>query len=122
MNYQEQTRVSVRVHLKDLPKSRGKTAGNYSTDHKKKGKLDVMLEYFATGQKLNRFQAEALGCHVLNTTISDLQKRHEILFQRRFVKVPNRFGGKTQVMEYWLDSENLEKARKITGLDGGLVA
>jgi len=122
MNNQEKTRLEGRVSLKDLSNSRGKTAGINSTDRKKKGKLDSILEVFATGERLHRFQAEKLGDHVLNTTVSDLQKRNGVHFKRREVKVPNRFGEKTRVKEYWLEGEHLEKARKITGLDGGQAA
>ena len=80
---------------------------------KAKGKLRSMLEYFAQGQRLHRFQAERLGDHCLPTTISDLQKRHGIYFDRETVSVPNRFGSETSVSQYWLAGQNLEKVREI---------
>jgi hypothetical protein len=85
------------------------------------GKLDSMLYRFALGEKYHRFIAETVGDHCLPTTISDLQKRHPIYFERKFIKVPNRFGSKTSVMLYWLKDESLIKARLITGIDKELA-
>ena len=86
------------------------------------GKLASMLYLFAEGKQYHRFSAEKVGDHCLPTTISDLQKRHSIYFNRRFIKVPNRFGSETSVMLYWLQDESLINARLITGLDKGLAA
>lgn len=84
---------------------------------KENGKLLSMLYRFAEGKQYHRFSAEVVGDHCLPTTISDLQKRHSIYFDRKFIKVPNRFGSKTLVMLYWLQDESLTKARLITGID-----
>lgn len=86
------------------------------------GKLASMFYRFAEGMQYHRFSAEKVGDHCLPTTISDLQKRHSIYFNRRFIKVPNRFGSETSVMLYWLQDESLINARLITGLDKGLAA
>lgn len=75
------------------------------------GKLDAMLCRFANGEHHHRFSAEQVGDHALPSTISDLQKRHYIKFNRKRVKVNNRFGSTTGVMEYWLTGENLERAK-----------
>ncbi len=80
------------------------------------GKLITMLKAFAGGQKLHRFQAERLGDHCLHTTVSDLQIKHQITFSREWTKVPNRFRSITHVKNYWLDGENLERARVILGI------
>lgn len=93
---------------------------NFNLD--KVGKLASMLYRFAQGEKYHRFSAETVGDHCLPTTISDLQKKYPIYFNRKFVKVPNRFGSKTPVMLYWLEGDFLVQARLITGLDGGLAA
>lgn len=79
----------------------------------KPGKLTSMLEHFSSGIRLHRFQAEKLGDHCLPTTVSDLQKKHQIYFQRQTVKVPNRFGSVTSVSEYWLGEQDREKASRI---------
>jgi hypothetical protein len=81
------------------------------------GKLASMLYRFAEGKKYHRFSAERVGDHCLPTTISDLQKKHSIYFERKFVKVPNRFGSKTPVMLYWLEGDSLVKACLINSLD-----
>jgi hypothetical protein len=86
------------------------------------GKLVSMLYRFAEGKQYHRFSAETVGDHCLPTTISDLQKRHSIYFNRKTVKVPNRFGGVSPVMLYWLEGDSLIKARLITGLERELDA
>jgi len=85
-------------------------------DHNLLGKEDSMLLHFAKGKTLNRFQAEPLGDHCLHTTISDLQRKYPINFDRQTIKVPNRFGTLTSVKEYWLEDENLRKAKLYFGL------
>lgn len=85
------------------------------------GKLDSMLLRFASGEHHHRFSAEKVGDHALPSTISDLQKKHGILFDRKRVKVPNRFDSETSVCLYWLDGSNLEKARVHCGLSSELA-
>lgn len=80
------------------------------------GKLDGMLWHFATGAKLHRFMAEKLGDHVLPSTVSSLQSRHGIYFDRKRIKVPNRFGTETSVCLYWLSGDHLDKARQLIGV------
>ncbi len=48
---------------------------------------------------LNRFEAERIGDHCLNTTISDLSKQGWE-FDREWETVPNRWGGETRVKRY----------------------
>lgn len=86
------------------------------------GKLDSMLLRFASGERHHRFSAEKVGDHALPSSISDLQKRHGIHFDRKRVKVPNRFGSETSVCLYWLDGSNLEKARVLCGLASEMAA
>lgn len=100
--------------LTAIPPQNGYLRTN-SKKPKRAGKLDLMLNAFANGSHLNRFQAERLGDHCLHTTVSDLQLRHSIRFSRKWVKVPNRFGSRTRVMSYWLDGEDLIKASEIVG-------
>ena len=82
----------------------------------KSGKLVSMLHRFAEGKEYHRFSAEVVGDHCLPTTISDLQKRHSIYFERKFIQVPNCFGTKTSVKLYWLQDESLVNAQLITGI------
>lgn len=92
-------------------KSRGNT-----TTVRKTGKLDSMLARFADGDSYNRFEAERLGDHCLHTTVSDLQIKYDLSFDRERERVPNRFGGETIVCRYWLSGDNIAKARMIVGL------
>jgi hypothetical protein len=64
---------------------------------------------------LNRFQAEEIGDHCLPSTISSLKTLHGLEFPRRWVKVPNRFGGETSVKEYSTSEEDKRKIDEILG-------
>ena len=77
-----------------------------------KGKLERMLELFAKGYRLNTFKAKELGDTCLHTTISSLQTKHGIHFSREWETLPGRFGP-ARVRRYWLDSDDLRKAREI---------
>lgn len=81
------------------------------------GKLKSMLYRFASGARHHRFSAEQVGDHCLPTTITDLQKRYGIHFDRKRVKVRNRFGRLTSVCLYWLSGSSLAKARTAAGID-----
>lgn len=81
------------------------------------GKLKSMLHRFAMGNSYHRFSAERIGDHVLPTTISDLQKMYGIRFDRKRIKVKNRFGKYTSVCLYWLSGKSLIAARRIAGID-----
>lgn len=76
-----------------------------------------MFRLFATGLRLHRFAAELHADHVLPTTITDLQKRYGVTFARTWTKVRNRFGTDTRVMLYWLEGDDLKKARQLIGLE-----
>ena len=81
---------------------------------KHSSKQDRMLRLFVSGARLHRFQAELYGDHSLHSTISSLQQRHHIYFDRVFIEVPTRFGTNAHVKEYCLAGENLAKARTYT--------
>lgn len=89
--------------------------GNYTPKphRKSSGKLAYMLRQFSTGQRLHRFAAERIGDHALPSTISSLQKSHGLIFSREWVEVPNNFGGETKAMAYWLEGDDLVKARNL---------
>ena len=76
-------------------------------------KNQAMLSAFIRAGRhgLNRFQAY-LNHHdsVLNSTIPVLQKKYGLCFSREWERVTNFTGGKTSVMRYWLDEENIAKA------------
>jgi len=68
---------------------------------------------------LTRFDAEQLGDHCLPSTITGLSKQHGLELPRRWVKVPNRFGGETPCKEYTTSDEDKLKINKILGVLNG---
>lgn len=86
--------------------------GPISQPHRRPGKLDRMLSTFAKGEKLNTFAARDLGDTCLHSTVSSLQKRHGVKFARQGQTVSGRFGS-SRVMMYWLEGDDLLKARRI---------
>ena len=68
---------------------------------------------------LTRFDAEHLGDHCLNSTVSSLSRQHGLELPRRWVKIPNRFGGETLCKEYTTSDDDKLKINKLLGvLDG----
>lgn len=51
---------------------------------------------------LNRFEAERLGDHALNSTVSSLGTRYWLAIRRTYERVPTRFGTLVRVKRYWL--------------------
>lgn len=77
------------------------------------GKTMRILSQFITGASLNRFEAEHLGDHCLNSTISTLTNRHGLTFQRKPEKVANRWGKPCRVVRYSLTTEDLVFANAV---------
>ena len=71
------------------------------------------------GYKLTRFDAEILGCHCFNTTVSEIGRLDGIEVLREWTKVPTRFGKDTDCKRYWLDRTSLIKAKKQLGVNHG---
>ncbi|UVJ44296.1 hypothetical protein NVV94_01385 [Pseudomonas sp. LS1212] len=76
-------------------------------------KIARILACLLTGTSINRFEAEGLGDHCLNSTISELENRHGLIIDRHFERVPNRWGDPCQVKRYSLPSSESDKARKV---------
>lgn len=72
-----------------------------------------ILSLFLTGASLNRFEAEHLGDHCLNSTISALANRHGLTFQRKQEKVPNRWGKPCRVVRYSMTTKDLVRASAV---------
>jgi hypothetical protein len=72
-----------------------------------------ILTHLLAGATLNRFEAEVLGDHCLNSTISELANRHGLAFKRLPERVPNRWGKPCRVIRYGLSPSEVEKARKV---------
>jgi len=60
---------------------------------------------------MNRFDAEQLGDHVLNTTVSMLEKRG-VRISRKLIEIEGRFGS-FHCCEYWIDDADIEVARSL---------
>jgi hypothetical protein len=92
-----------------------------SLSYKKQSKLGTILSEFLKGRSLNRFEAELLNDHCLNTTVSTIGKLG-ILIDRKSETIPcvkGRFS--TTCKRYWLntDPENIARTRKY--FDGEYV-
>ncbi|MGC8120983.1 hypothetical protein [Marinobacter sp. VGCF2001] len=74
--------------------------------------LKVMLD----GGSLNRFDAEPVGDHCLNSTISTLKNHYGLVFNRSWERVPNRWGSHTPVVRYSLSEAEREKGQVIMNL------
>ncbi|MDO8402624.1 MAG: hypothetical protein Q7T27_03920 [Pseudomonas sp.] len=76
-------------------------------------KIGRILAHLLTGATFNRFEAEDLGDHCLNTTISTLANRYGLFIERHFERVPNRWGKPCRVKRYSLPFSERENARKV---------
>lgn len=65
-------------------------------------------------RKLNRFDAEQIGDHCLNSTISSLQGLGLNIARQR-VSVPTRFGKPVKVCEYWVPPHEQPRALRLLG-------
>lgn len=77
------------------------------------GKKARILSHLLSGGTLNRFEAETLGDHCLNSTISELTNRHGLAFTRQPERVPNRWGKPCRVIRYGLPSSETVIAAKV---------
>ena len=76
-------------------------------------KYSNIIDVFMAGNSLNRFEAESFGDHCLNTTISTLSSQLDLEISRKMEKVPNRFGGTTNVMRYWFSESDIQKIKLL---------
>jgi hypothetical protein len=72
-----------------------------------------ILTYLARGGRLTRFDAEKLGDHSLNTTISDFGHRG-IAVARKPITLQGRFG-EIRCKTYWLEPEERQRALQLLG-------
>ncbi|MBK3848113.1 hypothetical protein [Stutzerimonas xanthomarina] len=76
-------------------------------------KIARILEHLVTGGTLNRFDAEPLGDHCLNSTIAILANLHSLNFKRAPEKIPNRWGKPCRVVRYSLPEVEHSRALSI---------
>lgn len=80
---------------------------------------DVLMAIF--NGSLNRFEAERIGDHCLNTTVSILRGKGIIILDT-WEKVPSRGArGETNVKRYWVAPEpkNIDRVRALLGAERG---
>ena len=102
------------INTKKPPQSDRTQGANKKTVSKNNTIMVALVE-----GSLTRFDAEQLGDHCLPSTISALSNQHGLEFPRRWIKVPNRFGGETLCKEYTTSDEDKTYINKFLGvLDG----
>lgn len=80
-------------------------------------KIARILAYLlAPCNSLNRFEAELLGDHCLNSTVAKLANMYAIEFGRQPEKVPNRWGTPCDVTRYSLPESQHQRARAVLAL------
>lgn len=77
-------------------------------------KAFTVIKHFATGGTLHRFQAERLGDHTLNSSVSAYSRAYGLNFKSVWVEVPTNFDRPVRVKQYWLEGDSLHKARLLT--------
>lgn len=80
---------------------------------KRESKQAKILRHFLAGQTLNVFEAEPLGDHCLNSTVSTLSNLCGLQFEREWETVPTRFGVKVRVVRYKLAESSQEVAQAL---------
>lgn len=76
----------------------------------------VLAFLLIPGNSLNRFEAERLGDHCLNSTISRFSNDNDLQFQRTSEQVPNAWGEPRPVTRYRLLDCQREKALAVLAL------
>lgn len=76
-------------------------------------KIARILGILRSGISINRFEAERVGDHCLPSTISELGSCHDLIIERHFERVPNRWGDPCLVKRYNLPSSERDKADKV---------
>lgn len=72
-----------------------------------------ILAHLLTGASLNRFEAEDIGDHCLNSTIATLANKYNLIITRQPEKVQNRWGKPCTVKRYSLPTTSRELALKV---------
>ena len=102
------------------PTKAGSSARNGIESSAKQTKAaEILTELY--GGSLNRFEAERIGDHCLNSTIAQLRGKGVQLVDE-WEKVPSRGSrGFTNVKRYWVKSEpgNLERVRRMLEMSQG---
>ena len=102
----------MNIHTNNQPADLAKLIEQAASE-KQPTKIERILKALTNPKGLNRFQAEVLGCHCLNSTVSALQNTHGVIVSSDWEKVPNRFGSNARCKRYWVSTSSLERANKL---------
>lgn len=76
-------------------------------------KIARVLEHLLTGASLNRFEAERIGDHCLNSTIAVLSNKYNLTIQRKSERVPNGWGDPCIATRYNLPESERQAANTV---------
>lgn len=76
-------------------------------------KIARVLEHLLTGASLNRFEAERIGDHCLNSTIAVLSNKYNLMLQRQPEHVPNGWGDPCIAIRYSLPESQRQAANIV---------
>ncbi|WP_371231477.1 hypothetical protein ACAW63_02605 [Pseudomonas sp. QE6] len=79
-------------------------------------KLSRVLAHLVAGGSLNRFEAERIGDHCLNSTISALANNWGIEFKRLPERVPTHWGKDCDVIRYSIPQSQLKRAQRALAM------
>lgn len=79
-------------------------------------KVSRILAYLVAGGSLNRFEAERLGDHCLNSTISALKHNWGIDFDIVHERVPTHWGKACDVNRYSIPESQLKRAERALSM------
>ncbi len=76
-------------------------------------KIARILRHLLTGASLNRFEAERIGDHCLNSTIAVLSNKYNLTIQRKSERVPNGWGSPCTATRYSLPVSQQDNANAV---------
>jgi len=89
------------------------TGGNCSKrPTKREMVLAWLIDKSERGFKVTRFDAEHIGDHCLNSTVSEIEHLDGVRISRKKTKRPTRFNKAIDCNEYWIAESELMNARK----------
>lgn len=87
---------------------------NYSKPRtKREVVLAWLIDQSVKGEIVTRFDAERIGDHCLNTTISEIDRIDGVRVRRSPTKRPTRFGKPTDCHEYWISMDDIGLAKRV---------
>jgi hypothetical protein len=76
-------------------------------------KISRVLAHLLAGSSINRFEAERLGDHCLNSTIAVLANSYGLAFLRQQERIPNHWGAPCVVTRYSLPASEYGNAHTV---------